>query len=110
MNVVPTHSKNSQPSLPDKGLDKLLEEKNLKDVHVHFKSYSIQDRGIFCEKAKRIADTYDDGVYEGPAKVKEVNCAKLGETPKQVFVSVDLIEEEEGDLIAMLKEHKDCFA
>ena len=73
-------------------------------------SHTIQDRDIFCEKAKRIADTYDDGVYEGPAKVKEVNLATPGETPKPVFVSVDLSKEEEGDLITLLKEYKDCFA
>ena len=28
---------------------------------------------IYSKKAKRIVDTYDDGFYEGPAKVKEVN-------------------------------------
>ena len=75
---------------------------NLKDVPRHFKSYSIQDRDISCEKAKRIADTYDDGVYEGPAKVKEVNLVEPGETPKLVFVSVDLTKKEEGDLTALL--------
>ena len=77
---------------------------------MHFKSYSIQDRYIFCEKPKRIVDTYDDGVYEGPTKVKEVNLAGPGETPKSVFVSVDLTKEEEGNLITSLKEYKDCFA
>ena len=87
-----------------------MEEEDHKDVSVHFKSYSIQDRDIFCEKAKRIADTYDDGVYEGLAKVKEVNLAGPGETPKLIFVSLDLIKEEEGDLIALLKEYKDFFA
>ena len=82
---------------------KLLEEEDHKDVPGHFKSYSIQDRDIFCEKAKHIADTYDDGVYEGPTKVKEVNLAGPGETPKLVFVSVDLTKEEESDLITLLK-------
>ena len=33
-----------------------------------------------------------------------------GETPKPVFVSVDLNKEEESDLITLLKEYKDCFA
>ena len=88
----------------------MLDEEDHKDVPGHFKSYTIQDRDIFCEKAKRIADTYDDGVYEGPAKVKEVNLAAPGETPKPVFVSVDLSKEEESDLITLLKEYKDCFA
>ena len=50
-----------------------MEEDDHKDVPGHFKSYTIQDRDIFCEKVKWIVDTYDDGVYEGPAKVKEVN-------------------------------------
>ena len=85
-------------------------KRKITDVPVHFKSYSIQDRDIFCEKAKRIADTYDDGVYEGPTNFKEVNLVGLGETPKPIFVSVDLTKEEESDLIALLKEYKDCFA
>ena len=59
---------------------------------------------------KRIADTYDDGVYEGPVKVKEVNLAGLGETPKPVFVSVDLTKEKESDLITLLREYEDFFA
>ena len=61
----------------------LLEEEDHKDVPGHFKSYTIQNRDIFCEKAKRIADTCDDGVYEGPAKVKEVNLAGLERTQNQ---------------------------
>ena len=104
------HSKKSRPSSPDTCSNKSLEEENLKDIPIHFKSYFIQDWDIFYEKAKRIADTYDDGVYEGPAKVKEVNLARLGETPKPLFVSMDLTKEEEGGLIALLKEYKDCFA
>ena len=80
---------------------KSLEEEDHNDVLRHFKSYTIQDRDIFCEKTKRIANTYDDGVYEGPTKVKEVNLAGLGETPKPVFVSVDLSKEEEIDLITI---------
>lgn len=108
--MTPTHSKKSQPSSPDKGSNKSSKEENLKDVPIHFKSYSIQDRDIFYEKAKRIVDTYDDGVYKGPVKVKEVNLAKPEEAPKPIFVSVDLTKEEEGDLIVLLKEYKDCFA
>ena len=88
----------------------MLEEEDHKDVLGHFKSYMLHDRDIFCEKAKHIADIYDDGVYEGLAKVKEVNLAAPGETPKPIFVSVDLSKEEESDLITLLKEYKDCFA
>ena len=61
---MPTHVKKFRLSLLDKGSQKSLEEVNLKDVPRHFKSYSIQDRDIFYEKAKRIANTYDDGVYK----------------------------------------------
>ena len=93
-----------------KALVKSLEEEDHKDVSGHFKSYTIQDRDIFCEKVKQIADTYDGEVYEGAAKVKEVNLVGLGETPKLVFVSIDLTKEEESDLITLLKEYKDCFA
>ena len=101
---MPMHSKKSWSS-PLKS----LKEEDQKDVPIHFKSYSIQERDIFCEKAKRIVDTYDDGVYGGPTKVKEVNLVGSGETPKPVFVSVDLTKEEEGDLIALLKEYKDYY-
>ena len=82
--------KKSRPSLLERASRKLLEEEDHKDVSGHFKSYIVQDRDIFCEKAKCIADTYDDGVYEGRAKVKEVNLAGPGEMPKPVFVSVDI--------------------
>ena len=50
--------------------------------------------GIFCEKAKRIVQVYDDGAYKGPTKVKEVNLASQGEVPKPVFVWVDLNNKE----------------
>ena len=103
-------NKEPRPFLLDWTSVKLLEEEDHKDVPRHFKSYTIQDRDISCEKAKHITDTYDDGVYEGPTKVKEVNLAGPGETPKPVFVSVDLSKEEESDLITLLKEYKDCFA
>ena len=106
---MPTHNTKSRPSLANKGSNKSSSLKNLKDVLVHFKFYSIQDRDLFWEKAKRIANPNDDGVYKEPTKVEEVNLAELGETLKPVFVSVDLTKEEEGDLIALLKEYKDCF-
>lgn len=61
------------------------EDKDLRNVPLHFKSYTVQDRHIFYEKAKRIANIYEDGVYEGPTKVKE-NIASKGETPKPVFI------------------------
>ena len=88
-------NKKTRLSLLDQTSNKSLEEEDHKDVPVHFKSYSIQDRDIFCEKAKQIAYTYDDGVYEGASKVKEVNLAGLKETPKPVFLSIDLTKEEE---------------
>ena len=37
-----------------------------------------------------IADTFDDGVYEGPSNVKDVNLVKKLEYPKLVFVLEDL--------------------
>ena len=46
----------------------------------------------------------------GQQKFKKDNLADPGETPKLVFVSVDLTKEEESDLIMLLKEYKDCFA
>ena len=49
----------SRSSLLDR---KSLDEEDHKDVLGYFKSYTIQDWDIFCEKAKCIADTYDDGV------------------------------------------------
>ena len=75
----------------------------MKAISRYFKFYSIQDKDIFYEKAKRMGDTYDEGVYEGLVKVKEVNLAELGETPKLVFVSIELTKEEEANLIMLLK-------
>ena len=71
------------------------EDEDLKNVVLYFKSYSIQDMDIFCEKAKRIVDTYDDGVYEGSLKVKELNLVESREVLKPIFVSVDLMTKEE---------------
>ena len=102
--------KKSRPSLLEWASRKLLEEDDYKDVPRHFKAYTIQDWEIFCEKAKRIVDTYDDEVYKGLAKVKKINLARPGAMPKLVFVSVDLSNEEESDLITLLREYKDCFA
>ena len=82
------------------------EDKDLRNVPPHFKSYTIQDRHIFCEKATRIANIYDDGVYEGPTKVKEVNIALKGETPKPVFIFVDLTSKKERQLVLLLKEYQ----
>ena len=67
----------------------------MRNVPPHFKSYNIQDRYIFYEKAKRITDIYDDGVYEGSKKIKEVNIAPKGETPKSMLIYIDLTTEEE---------------
>ena len=71
---TPSNDKKSRPSLLERASKKLLEEDDHKDVSGHFKTYTMQDRDIFCEKAKRIADIYDDGVYEGLAKVKAIGC------------------------------------
>ena len=35
--------------------------------------------------------------------------AERGETPKPIFVLVDLTKEEESDIITLLKEYKDSF-
>ena len=67
------------------------------DVPIHFKSYSIQDHDIFCEGAKRILDTYGDGVYEGPAKVKEVNLVGPRDTSKSDRKSTRLNSSHSGE-------------
>ena len=76
-------------------MSKKDEDEDLRNVAPYFKYYNIQDRHIFYEKAKCIADIYDDGVYEGPANVEEVNITLEGETPKPVLIFVDLTTEEE---------------
>ena len=86
------------------------EDEDLRNVPPHFKSYTVQDRHSFYKKAKCILDIYDDGVYEGSAKVKEVNIAPNGETPKLAFISVDLTIEERQQLVLLIKEYQDCFA
>ena len=51
-------------------------DEDLRNMPPHFKAYTIQDQHTFCEKAKLIIDTYDNGVYKGPIKVKEINLEK----------------------------------
>ena len=58
-------SKSKAEQSPDEG-----EDEDLRNVPPYFNSYSIQDMDIFCQKAKRIMDIYDNHVYERPAKVK----------------------------------------
>ena len=76
-------------------------------MYHHISSLIPSKIDIFCKNAKRIADIYDDGVYEGPAKVKEVNIVTKVETPKP---NVDLAIEKEQQLVPLLKEYQDCFA
>ena len=85
---MPNRDKELRPSSANSDLDKSMEEEedeDLRDVPKHLKSYSVKDQDIFYEKAKRMVDTHNDGVHEGLMKVKEVNLAKLGESPKLVF-------------------------
>lgn len=42
--------------------------------------------------------------------MKQVDLAKLGEDPKRMYIVMDLTEQEERDLINLLKEFKDVFA
>lgn len=90
----------------------LKEEKDedLRNVLPHFKFYTNQDWHMYCEKAKWTTDIYDDGVYKGPIKVKELNLAEKGETPKPMLISLDLTPKEEQLLVLLLKEYNDCFA
>ena len=52
----------------------------------------------------------EDGVYDGPARTKEIDLALEGEKSKPVFIGEHLTEEESEKLKALLMEYRDCFA
>jgi len=65
---------------------------------------------LLFEKAKRTPSIHNVSGYDGPAEVKEVDLASLGEDPKPVFIATDLSHLEEQELLTLLREFRDCFA
>ena len=78
-------------------LRKQFDEENnqdqTKDLHLapdRFKAFTIGNRQLLFEKAKRTPSEYNVFGYKGPAKVKEVDLASIGEDPKPIFIAMDL--------------------
>lgn len=78
----------------------------------HFKTYTIatNKKVVHLTAAKRIKEDSQSTSYDSPAEVKEVDLVEIGEDPKLVYIAKDLTTAKEQELIALLKEFKDCFA
>ena len=97
----------------EKKFDEENNQEKIKDLHPtpdRFKAFTIGNRQLLCEKAKRSPSEYNISGYEGPAEVKEVDLSSLGQDPKPLFIATDLSHLEEKDLLILLREFRDCFA
>ena len=75
----------------------------------HYKKYTVEERKIVLQKPTR--EKVVAGVsYDGQEEAKKVDLAQLDEELKLVYVSADLSEEEEKELIELLREFRDVFA
>jgi hypothetical protein len=86
----------------------------LRDVPQYFKDYKVDEVVIVMPQAIRPdqaeVQPREDGVYDGPARTKEIDLALEGEKSKHVFIGEHLTEEESDKLKALLMEYRDCFA
>ena len=82
----------------------------LRPAPEHFKAYTTGERKVAYTKAQRTPTNGSNGVYDGPAVVKEIELAELGEDSKPVFIAQDLTPVEEEALKMLLKEFRDIFA
>ena len=86
----------------------------LRDVPQYFKDYTVDEVVIVMPQAIRPSQAEvhpsEDGVYDGPARTKEIDLALEGETSKPIFIGEHLTEEESDKLRALLMEYRDCFA
>ena len=74
----------------------------------HYKKYTVEEWKIVLQKPNR--EKVVVGVsYNGQEEAKKVDLAQLEEEPKLVYVLANLSEEEEKELIKLLKEFKDVF-
>ena len=75
-----------------------------------FKAFAIGDRHLVFDKAQRKPSEGSNTGYDGPAEVKEVDLADEQEEPKPVFIATYLSHLEVQELLALLREFRDCFA
>ena len=69
----------------------------------------VEERKIILQRPTR--EKVVAGVsYDGQEEVKKVDLAQSNEESKLVYVSVDLSEEEDKELIQLLKEFREVFA
>ena len=74
------------------------------------KKYTIEDRKVILQKPVRQKPETPGVSYDGPEDAKQIDLAKPGEEPKQVWIATDLAQDEEELLINTLKEYRDVFA
>ena len=84
------------------------------DVPQYFKDYIVDEVVIVMPQAVRPSQVENqpstDGVYDGPARTREIDLAHEGETRKPVHIGEHLTQEESEELKQLLVEFKDCFA
>ena len=87
---------------------------SLKDVPQYFKDYVIDEVGIVLLQtlgpSPNEESNSNNGIYDGPARTKEINLENEGEPDKLVSIEEHLTEEESEKLRQLLKEYEDCFA
>ena len=98
--------------LSDWGLEEDDESGQLthpRNMPSHYKKYMVEKRKIVLQKPTR--EKVVAGVsYDGQEEAKKVDLAQLDEESKPVYVSADLNEEEEKELIQLFQEFRDVFA
>ena len=86
----------------------------LRDAPQYFKDYTVDEVVIVMPHAARPSQVEvhpsEYGVYDGPARTKEIDLALEGETSEPIFIREHLTEEESDKLIALFMEYRDCFA
>jgi len=81
----------------------------IRDVPQSFKDYVIDKVVIVIPQTLRPSpneeSNLDNGIYDGPARTKEINLAKEGEPENLVSIEEHLTEEESEKLRQLLKEY-----
>ena len=80
------------------------------EVPENFCSYTIQDRSIILQSPNREKLETFIVSYGGPEDAKKVDLADPRETPRPVWIAIDISIEEEKLLVSTLKEYCDVFA
>ena len=100
----------SMQSWSDSSSSASTDEGDVISVLSNFKRYTIEDHTIKLQTLQQVKPQQNGESYNGPKDVKRVDLANPGEEPRMVYITIDLLLEEEEGLIATLREYKDTFA